>query len=194
MSNLSIYINTTLSVFTILAQLGIIFVAIILVLKIFKRPTKVLHHLSQKTSEHALLAGLLVSTGGLVTSLIYSNILGFVPCELCWWQRIFLYPQVIIFGVAYYNKRIRKVEDEMVFLYSLVLSICGAFIALFQYYGQMFNPDLLSACDLQGESCAKILFVSFGYITIPLMSLTAYLLIIIFYFLHRHARRNLSTF
>lgn len=183
-------ITLILSWFTIFAQIGIIIAAIILILITLKHPAQILHHLSQKAAEHAMLAGFLISVIGLATSIVYSNIIGFDPCELCWWQRVFLYPQVILFGVALYNEKVRKVEDEMVFLYSLILSVCGATIALFQYYGQMFDPDILSMCTSQGASCAKVFFITFGYITIPMMSLTAYIILILFYFFHRHVRRS----
>lgn len=190
MSTFGDQITLILSWFTLFAQIAIIFAAIALILITFKHPAKILHHLSQKAAEHAMLGGFLISLTGFFTSIVYSNIIGFDPCELCWWQRVFLYPQVIIFGVALYNEKVRKVEDEMVFLYSLVLSLCGAFTALFQYYGQMFDPEILSSCASQGASCAKVFFVSFGYITIPMMSLTAYIILILFYFFRRHSRNR----
>ena len=153
MSPIGDQITLILSWFTIFAQIAIILAAIALVLITLKHPAQILHHLSQKAAEHAMLAGFLISLAGLATSIIYSNLIGFDPCELCWWQRVFLYPQVILFGVALYNEKVRKVEDEMIFLYSLILSVCGETIALFQYYGQMFNPDILSMCTSQGFLC-----------------------------------------
>ena len=130
-----------------------------------------------------------MSLSALVASLFYSNVIGFDPCELCWWQRIFIYPQIVIFGIALYNERRHNIQDNMVFVYSLALSFCGAVIALFQYYGQFFDPDLLSLCTKTGASCAKLYFVSFGYITIPLMSLTAYVGLILMFFFDRTSKK-----
>ena len=171
---------------TLGGHVAIVCAAILLALVIFEHPNQTLHMLSRKAADHAFLFGFLISLFSLVASLIYSNAIGFDPCELCWWQRIFIYPQAVLFGVALYNQHVRKVQDDMVFLYSLVMSIIGAAIAAFQYYGQMFDPELLAACTSQGASCAKLYFVSFGYITIPMMSLTAYIFLILFYFFHRH--------
>ncbi len=178
---------------TLLAQIIIIFSATFLILVIFRNPHTRLHHLSRKTADHAFLIGFLVSLLAVASSFFYSNVIGFAPCELCWWQRVFLYPQVILFGVALYNEKINKVQDELVFLYSLALSLIGGGIAFFQYYGQMFNPAVLGACAAQGVSCAQIFFVSFGYITIPMMSLTAYLTLILIYFFRRHHVKSKHT-
>ena len=106
-------------------------------------------------------------------SLIYSDVIGYEPCKLCWIQRIFLYPQVIILGLALW----KKTKDSS--LYCLALSSVGAVIAGYHFYGQSFNPNALPTCDTIGTaSCAVRFFVEFGYITLPLMSLTAFLLII----------------
>lgn len=97
---------------------------------------------------------------------------------------------MILFAVAFYNEKVKKVSDELVFLYSFVLSLIGGGIALFHYYAQMFNPDALAICGTTGVSCSQIFFVSFGYITIPMMSLTAYLILILVYFFRRHHIRK----
>jgi disulfide bond formation protein DsbB len=171
---------------TLIAQVIIILASLLLISVILKRPTNYLHHLSKKTADHAFLFGFVISLVVLFASLLYSNVVGFAPCELCWWQRVFFFPQVILFGIAFYNEKISKVQDEMVFLYSLVLSFIGAMVALFQYYGQMFNTAILNTCAVEGVSCAKVFFISFGYITMPMMSLTAYLVLILLYFFRRH--------
>ena len=187
--------NTTiiLSLATLVANIITVISAFVLVLVILKHPNEKFHHLARKTAEHAFLIGFLISFFSLVASLFYSNIIGFAPCELCWWQRIFLYPQVVLFAVALYNEKVNKISDEMVFVYSFILSLIGGGIALFQYYGQMFNPNALAICGAESVSCAKIFFISFGYITIPMMSLTAYLFLILVYFFRRHhLRKNLK--
>ena len=182
--------TTLLSWATLLGDIGTVCSAIIIICVILKHPSRKLHHLAKKTAEHALLIGFFVSIFSVLASLFYSNIVGFAPCDLCWWQRIFLYPQAVLFAVALYNEKVNKISDELVFVYSFVLSIIGGAIALFHYYAQMFNPDALAICTTQGSSCAEIFFISFGYITIPMMSLTAYLILIMIYFFRRHHRRN----
>ncbi len=116
----------------------------------------------------------LVAFTGTALSLVYSEIIGFVPCYLCWIQRIFLYPQVIILGLALW----KKTKDAAI--YCSVLSVIGGIIALYNFYGQSFNPNALPECDALGQvSCAVRYFVEFGYVTIPVMSLTAFLLILL---------------
>jgi len=119
-----------------------------------------------------LTSGFLVALISVAISLIYSDIIGYEPCKLCWIQRVFLYPQVIILGLALW-KKCRDAE-----IYCLALSTIGAVIAGYHFYGQSFNPNALPACDaVGGVSCALRFFVEFGYVTIPMMSLTAFVLI-----------------
>jgi disulfide bond formation protein DsbB len=125
-------------------------------------------------SKHALVLSFLGAFGAVVGSLFYSLVAHFIPCELCWWQRAFLFPQAIIFAIAFYRSWMYKAAHNDVFLYGIALSLVGAAIALFHYYGAMFNPDLLSACEVGGVSCAKQYFLSFGYINIPFMSLSTF--------------------
>ncbi len=177
---------------TLFLQMIIVVGAISLLAVILEHPNARLHHISRKAGEHAILIGFIISFVSLVSSLFYSNVIGFQACDLCWWQRVFLYPQVILFAIAFYNEKVKKISDEMVFLYSFVLSLIGGAIALFNYYGQMFNPDALAFCGTQGPACSRIFFVSFGYITIPMMSLTAYLVVILLYFFRKHHLRKKS--
>jgi disulfide bond formation protein DsbB len=140
-------------------------------------------------ARYVLEIGFAISFASILTSLFYSNIAGFEPCEFCWWQRILLFPQAILFAVALYyknkNKKIDSTSEKVVTTTSLVMSVIGAALAFFQYYGQMFNPTLLSACVAHGASCTKLYFVSFGYITIPLMSFTGFALLITIAFVHK---------
>lgn len=192
MSEISTITTEFFSYATLCAQLFVLVFSIILIFTILNHPNKYLHHLIQKGADNAYLLGFVVSFGALVSSMFYSNVIGFDPCELCWWQRVFIYPQAVLFAVALYNQRVNKIRDDLVFVYSFVLSLFGALIAIFQYYGQMFNPDILAACESQGASCSKLYFVSFGYITIPMMSLTAYAILILFYFVQKRGKKILA--
>jgi len=130
---------------------------------------KILHH----TGEWGIHFAFAVAVTGVALSLVYSQFVGYPPCELCWIQRIFLYPQVIILGLAIW----KKTKDAKV--YCLTLSSIGAVVAFYNFYGQSFNPNALPACDIGGAaSCAVRFFVEFGYVTIPLMSFTVFVLII----------------
>ena len=123
--------------------------------------------------KYALWLGFGVSMVAIVGSLLYSNLIGFAPCTLCWWQRIFIYPQAVMFLVAIIKK------DRGVFDYALPLTICAFLISLYQSYSNFSGSSLLP-CTAVGGECSRIYVLEYGYITIPLMSLTlvCYLLFI----------------
>ncbi len=116
-----------------------------------------------------LLLGFLVSLATVLSSLLYSEIFRFTPCYHCWIQRIFMFPQVFLFGVAYFRK------DCNVIFYSLPLLLFGLLDALYLNYIYYFNPST-APCDASGISCAQRLVSEFGgYISIPSLSLTAFI-------------------
>ena len=119
-------------------------------------------------NSYALTLGLLVSLGAVLGSLFYSEVVGYEACVLCWWQRVFLYPQLVLFAIALWRK------DRSVFLYSSVLSALAGIIALYQAYVYMGGASLLPCTSAEG-ACSKIYVMEFGYITIPVMSLTTVL-------------------
>lgn len=124
-------------------------------------------------SRHYLVLGFIVSLSATLGSLFYSEIMGFAPCVLCWYQRIFMYSQVVLFATAWFAK------DGRVAVYSLTLSIVGGAIAAYHYLMQL---DLVSAaCSVVGysASCSEYFAMSYGYITIPMMALTAFALLIV---------------
>lgn len=118
---------------------------------------------------------LLVSFLATFGSLFYSEYAGYQPCKLCWYQRILMYPQLLLFLTAYI------ISDRKVFYYSLVLSIIGFFIAFYHYLLQ-FGMVKTSSCSLIGYSisCVKQFVAEFGFVTIPLMAASAFLLLILY--------------
>ncbi len=129
-------------------------------------------------SEHAtvvgtwgLWVGLVLSFAGAFLNLYYNEVLGIPPCDLCWWQRIFLYPQVVLFGMALFKR------DSYIADYSIVLSIIGAGFALYHHFLQMFPNSL--PCPATGVSCATRILFEFGYITYPLMAFSLFALLIV---------------
>lgn len=106
-------------------------------------------------------------------SLYFSEIAGFVPCELCWYQRIFMYPLVIFLGVAVFR------DDATIKWYVLPVSIIGASIGVLHYLQQKV-PGLsgLTPCA-EGVPCNIEYINWFGFVTIPFLSLTAFILITI---------------
>ena len=129
--------------------------------------------IEKNLTKYSLNIALLVSLTSVLGSLYFSEIRGFVPCKLCWYQRIFMYPQAVILAIA----MSRKLKD--IFSYTLVLSFIGGVIALYNYFLQI-SPNPYAPCEVIGfsVSCNERFFTYFGYITIPWMSLSAFVIII----------------
>lgn len=126
-------------------------------------------------SQKSILFSFIIAITAMLGSLFYSEIAHYEPCKLCWFQRIFMYPLPFIFGVSLWKK------DRNVIRYGLVLSAIGGLIALYHYLLQLgVVPN--GACNVVGYSisCSQRFVMEMGYITIPMMSLTAFALITIF--------------
>lgn len=121
--------------------------------------------------KNAILIAWATAFFSMVGSLFFSEILHLPPCVLCWYQRVFMYPLVFIFGVGILRK------DKNVPYYALPLSVIGGVIALFHYLLQRgIIPDNIAPCA-QGISCSTNLIELYGFITIPFMSLVAFIII-----------------
>lgn len=125
--------------------------------------------------KHGLGLAFFIALASTLGSLFYSEIVGYEPCVLCWYQRIFMYPQVVLLGLAMFKK------DLSIIKYSISLSVIGAILAGYHYLLQL-NIIKVLPCPAVGYSvsCSKLFVMQFGYITIPLMSFTAFLMIIFF--------------
>ncbi len=103
-------------------------------------------------------------------SLYYSEIAGFIPCTLCWYQRILMYPLVLIILVGIIKR------DEYLPDYVLPFSILGIFVAGYHYLIQLGVFSHPSACEA-GIPCDMSWVNYLGFITIPFMALTAFIMI-----------------
>lgn len=108
-------------------------------------------------------------------TLYYSEVLGQAPCSWCWVQRIFLYPQVVIFGLAAVMKDARAVW------YSVGLSILGAIVALYHHWLQMGGSDFFPCpASGPGPACEVPTFITWGFITFPFMALVLFIFLILY--------------
>lgn len=106
-------------------------------------------------------------------SLYFSEIKQYEPCELCWYQRILMYPFTIILGIAVIKK------DYQISLYTMILAGIGALISTYHYLIQKvtFFADHAAACGR--VPCTGSYINWFGFITIPFLAGTAFILIFI---------------
>jgi disulfide bond formation protein DsbB len=113
-----------------------------------------------------------VAISASVGSLFFSEVLKLVPCDLCWYQRICLFPLVIILLRALFPLNLSVVK------FALPLAWTGGLIAFYHnllYYHVI--PEKLSPCT-SSLSCIKIDFVLWGHISIPQLSLLTFMIII----------------
>jgi len=104
-----------------------------------------------------------------LASLFFSEIMELVPCILCWYQRIFIFPLSIILILGLFPL------DTNVIKYALPLSIIGLLFTLYHcmlFYG--FIPENLQPCS-QGVPCSGDNMILFGILPIPVLSLLAFL-------------------
>lgn len=105
-------------------------------------------------------------------SLFFSYVVGFAPCVLCWYQRIFLFPLVILLAMGLFPL------DRSVVKYALPLAIAGWLTAV--YHNLLYSgiiPESIQPCS-QGVSCTEKYIDLFGFITIPMLSLFSFTLVI----------------
>lgn len=104
---------------------------------------------------------------------------GYLPCELCWWQRICMYPLALILSVAFFTK------DRFGFLrYAVPLLVIGTGVSVFHntlYYVSMWQrlhpTGTITTCSFKGPSCTAVYIEWLGFITIPFLALTAFAVI-----------------
>ncbi len=119
-------------------------------------------------SENSAYFAWAIALVSLVGSLYFSEIKGYTPCLLCWYQRITMYPLVAIIGVGILRR------DRAMAAYVLPLSIIGATIALYHNLLQWHIISETFAPCVNGVSCVTNQVVALNFITIPLLSLAAF--------------------
>jgi disulfide bond formation protein DsbB len=124
----------------------------------------------KKNALYIAWAQALVATVG---SLYFSEVAHFTPCVLCWYQRIAMYPQILLLGTGIVRR------DKNVVFYAMPLALIGLVISI--YHNLLYNkiiPETLAPCAI-GASCTTKFIQWFGFITIPFLSMTAFTVIIV---------------
>src|SRR5699024_272872 len=112
----------------------------------------------------------LIAMGG---SLFFSEQMAFIPCTLCWFQRILMYPLTIILGIAIYK------NDKEIYKYVLPFSVIGIGVSSYHYLFQKVpSMDEFSACT-GGVPCSGQYINWFHFVSIPFLALIAFTIITI---------------
>src|SRR5918911_769057 len=111
-----------------------------------------------------------IATGG---SLFLSEVAGFVPCEMCWFQRICMYPlSLLTLFLAYHG-------DHRAARYLVPFPVIGAGVSIYHLLIENHVVKTPAQCAI-GAGCTVKWINYFGYMTIPTLALTAFALLIIF--------------
>jgi len=126
----------------------------------------------------------LIASVATLGSLFFSEIMQFVPCSMCWYQRIFMYPLVVIFLINL------LFPDDKVFKYAFGIVLVGLFFAIYHNL-LMFGiiPESVVPC-VQGVPCSTEYIDWFGFITIPFLSLVSYSLLFILLIIGKKGNKN----
>jgi disulfide bond formation protein DsbB len=168
-------VSTVILVYGIFALLGIlvlIWLALLFVASRLSGSVAASYERSRaRLSPLALTGAWGVATLAMAGSLYFSEVANYTPCTLCWYQRIAMYPLVLILAIA----AIRR--DIGVRLYAIPLAAVGAVIAAYHYLLEWFPQLDTGACTV-GVPCTQVWFREFGFVSLPLLALVAFLLVI----------------
>ncbi len=135
---------------------------------------------SGRDAAFATIVAFLSMTG----SLFFSEVAHYAPCVLCWYQRIAMYPLVVVVGLEMFQKEARART------HAIVLSVIGAAVAGYPYLLQIGVIPPAPCSNVDPTSCAHKYSLGLGYITIPMMAFTAFLMIIAFLAIGRYLERE----
>lgn len=161
--------------YAILAMLAFAFVAVVLVVRLLAFGSSTARRgswaIGGVLEPNAIGMAFIVAMLATVGSLYFSEVAHFEPCRLCWYQRIAMYPLVVILGMA----AVRR--DPGVVIYARALAAIGALISTYHLALEWIPALDTGACGL-GPSCTVIWFREFGFISLPTLALAAFLSIL----------------
>lgn len=110
----------------------------------------------------------IVALAATLGSLFFSEYSHFIPCRLCWFQRIAMYPMVVVLLIGAIRRDFRGAA-----LYVLPLPVLGAAVSIYHIYIENHPEAETAGCTI-GAPCSTRWIDKFGYITIPTLALTAF--------------------
>jgi disulfide bond formation protein DsbB len=173
------YLLPTLNFVLAISSLALFAFAVALYVDYFVFKQKYFKELMQKIVWPLIM---FLTISSVVMSLVYSEYFGFIPCSLCWLQRIAIYPQALLSVLAY------KLEDSKLFpIYGIALSIFGFVVAVYHYIYQLIPKETLASgimpclADGSNADCASKVIDLFGFVSFPFLSAVTFAFLIIAY-------------
>lgn len=110
----------------------------------------------------------MLATVSTLGALFLGEIMGYTPCQFCWYQRIAMFPLVFVLAAGLFP------FDPKVIRYALPLAIVGGLLAVFQMALVVgLIPESVTPCQ-KGVPCSELQVVWFGFVSIPLLSVLAF--------------------
>lgn len=161
-------VGTMQVIATVLALVAGAFALLVVGARLFARRAPVAAAFSERVADHRNLITFALAAAATAGSLYFSEIAHYVPCRLCWFQRICMYP---ITGVALVALVRRDPGGRW---YAALLAVVGAPISAYHYLIE-WKPDLdTGACELFGPACTDIWFRTWGFATLAFMALCGF--------------------
>lgn len=172
-------LTTFFAVLTLCCLAATILVLVILVVKRFFDLPDWLYAIWDDLGRASLGLAFVVTATAMGGSLYYSEHVGFVPCKLCWYQRICMFSLAIIMAVA----TIRR--DRGVRFYAVPLAGIGVIIGAYHSWIQAYPPTGgTSFCTTDAPCTARYIW-EFGFVSLPFMALSGFLFVLAMMFLAR---------
>lgn len=165
--------------FSLLALAALGGAVVVVVARLLGRRSAVAAQVVHVADDAGLWVAFLVAATATAGSLYFSEVADYVPCRLCWFQRIAMYPLAVILLVA----AIRK--DRGAWWYVAPLAALGAAVSTYHYLIE-WRPSLEGGACGFGPSCADIWFRELGFVTLAFMALAGFLTIVVFVVPRRH--------
>lgn len=163
------YAETLTHYLASLTIVGMVLVVLGFITVAYLSYTKKINVYAMSASKYIFPVGFFVSFIGLFLTIFYSEVLRYAACDLCWYQRVFLYPQVFLFGYAWLKK------DRAILPYTVLLSFVGLGIATYHHLLQI-GFDIMKPCSTApfAVDCSKPSFIEFGFVTFPFMAVVLF--------------------
>lgn len=160
--------ESTMSPILATASLAAVFGSLIILMGVELRRADGLRTLVFAHTQKAMFA---VAGVAMAASLYYSESVGFIPCEFCWYQRIAMYPLAVVLGIAVVSRG--RIQPRFL----LGLALIGLALSIYHYQMQLF-PERHGACS-GPVSCTGKYVEEFGIVSIPFMAGCGFLSILL---------------
>lgn len=162
--------ETTTSLLALVAAAGAV---LLVVARLLAPRVRFAHRIGAAVIARRAPLTLAVAAVAMLGSLYFSEVADYVPCRLCWFQRIAMYPIALVALVAL----VRRDRDARWYL--VPMAAIGAAISTYHYLIERGVLDDSEACALIGPSCADVWFEEFGFVTLAFMALAGFVAVIV---------------